>query len=140
MYNSGTEIIKLEHASIASPERSYEQVFISTDRRAAPGETTTIGYWQVGGPKVSDKIGKANGPIFRVEFVSIPASSYIRIWALDNDNSDIIVYPTDYLILNPKLDVWLRKFEWTNPSGTTVAAPGSYTILGHRKRSQYINV
>jgi hypothetical protein len=140
MYNSGTEILKLQHASISSPERSYEQVFISTDRRQAPGETSTIGYWQLGGPNATDKIGKANGPIFRVEFVTIPASSYIRVWALDNEDSDVIVYPTDYLILNPKLDIWLRKFEWTDALGATVTAPGSYTILGHRKRSQYINV
>lgn len=140
MNNSGTEIIKLEHASIAVPERSYEQVFISTDKRAAPGDRTTIGYWQIGGPTAADKIGNANGPIFRVEFVSVPASSYIRVWALDNEDSDVIVYPTDYLINNPKLDIWLKKFEWTDAAGATVTAPGSYTILGHRKRAQYINV
>ena len=136
MENSGIEILNLAHASSSTPEKSYELVFISTDRRTPAGQATTIGYNQVGGPNASDKIGNANGPVFRMEFVDVPASSYIRVWAIDNADSDVIVYPTDYLINNPKLDIWLRKFEWTNSAGVTASAPGSYTILGHRKRIQ----
>ncbi len=136
MENSGIEIINLAHASSSTPAKSYELQFISTDKRVPAGQPTTLGYNQVGGPNASDKIGNANGPIYKVEFVSIPASKHIRIWAIDNDDADVVVYPTDYLINNPKLNIWLKKFEWTNAAGVTESAPASYTILGHRKRTE----
>lgn len=140
MMNSGTEIIDLEHASKVSPERTYQLQFVSTDkRRLAPGQGTTLGYNQVGGTTAADKIGNSHGPIFRVEFVDIPASTYIRIWGIDNNDASSVVYPTDYLRLNPYMDVWLKKFEWTNAAGTTVTAPTTYSIFGHRKRSTFIN-
>lgn len=135
MLESATEIIELAHASSASPELDYSPVFISTDRRAAPGQPTTLGYFQVGGPTAGDKIGNAHGPIYMMEFVDIPGSSYIKIWGLDNKDSDAPVYPTDYLIDNPKMFVWLKKWEWTDASGVPAAAPGSYKVFGHRKRT-----
>lgn len=130
MENSGIEILNLTHAI------SYELQFISTDRRIPTGQPTSIGYNQIGGPLAGDKIGHANGPIFKVEFVDIPANEHIRIWGIDNADADVVVYPTNYLINNPKLDIWLRKFEWTNAAGVTESAPASYKILGHRKRIQ----
>jgi hypothetical protein len=141
MMNSGTEIINLEHASIAAPERTYQLQFVSTDKRIlAPGQKTTLGYDQIGGTTAADKIGNSNGPIYRMEFVTIPAASFIKIWAWDNDDANAVVYPTDYLILNPHVEVLLHKFEWTDAAGTTVAAPVSYAIFGHRKRSTFVNV
>jgi hypothetical protein len=135
MLESATEIIELAHASTASPDLDYSPVFISTDRRAAPGQPTTLGYFQVGGPKAVDKIGNTYGPIYMVEFVDVPASSYIKIWGLDNNDANAPVYPTDYLIDNPKMFVWLKKFEWTDVAGDPVTAPMSYKIFGHRKRT-----
>jgi hypothetical protein len=135
MLQSATEILELAHASSASPEMDYSPVFISTDRRAAPGEKTTLGYFQVGGPAAVDKIGNTFGPIYMVEFIDIPSSSYIKIWGLDNDDLNAPVYPTDYLIDNPKVFVWLKKFEWTDSAGLTVSAPMSYKIFGHRKKT-----
>ena len=35
---------------------------------------------------------------------------------------------------NPKVYVWLDKFEFTDVDGETVAAGGEFTIFGHRKR------
>ena len=140
MMNSGTEIINLAHASSAAPEVVYQLQFISTDKRISDPTKTTLGYNQVGGPLATDKIGNANGPIFMMECVDIPAGAYIRVWALDNKDADGVVYPTDYLIDNPKIEVYLRKFEWTDIAGTTVAAPVAYSIFGHRKRSTFINV
>jgi len=136
MNNIASEIIQLQHASVSVPETTYELQFISTDKRAAPGEKTTIGVYQVGGPTLADKIGNTNGPVYMMEFVNIPAGQHIRVWADGNDDADVIIYPTDYLIANPKLNIWLKKFEWTDAAGVTETAPGSYTILGHRKLSK----
>lgn len=133
LVNIATEIIELSHASFASPEINYEPIAISTDRRQPDPTKTTLVYWQLG-PSGS-KIGNANGPVHAVEFVDIPASAYIKVWAMDNDDANAVVYPTDYLIKFPLLNVWLKKFEWTDATGSVVAAPVSYTVVGHRKRN-----
>ena len=135
--NIATELLELNNASSASPELSYEPVWIVTDRRQSDPNKTSLKYAQIGGPEASDKIGKGNGPIFRVDFADLSALSaaYIKIWALDNDGviSDGVIYPVSYLA-GKTLDIWLRKFEFTNVNGETVAPGGSYTIIGHRKR------
>lgn len=135
--NIATEILELNHASSASPELSYEPIWISTDRRQPDPTKTSLKYAQVGGPTSSDKIGNGYGPIFKVEFADLASVSatHIKVWAIDNDEiiSDGVVYPVSYLA-GKSLDIWLRKFEFTNANGETTAAGGTYTIVGHRKR------
>lgn len=136
--NSATEIITLNHAASASPELTYEPVWISTDKRQPDVTKTTLKFAQVGGPTAADKIGNAYGPIFKVEFVdlaSVTTATHIKIWGLDNDdvNSDGAVYPISYL--NGKtIEIWLKKFEFTDAAGAPAAVGGSWTIYGHRKR------
>lgn len=129
---SSTEILTLENGI------SYAPVWIVTDKRISDPEKTTLKYPQVGGPTAADKIGNANGPIFRIEVLSA-AASYIRIWGLDNDDSNAPVYPISRFTgtgASPILDVWLKKFEFTDATGTPVTVlPGTYQVLGHRKRN-----
>jgi len=127
---SSTEILTLENGI------SYAPVWIVTDKRISDPEKTTLKYPQVGGPTAADKIGNANGPIFRIEVLSATAS-YIRIWGLDNDDDNAPVYPIARFTgagASPILDVWLKKFEFTDANGNPVAA-GNYQVLGHRKRN-----
>lgn len=135
--NIATEIIQLSHASSAVPEVTYEPVWISTDRRQPDPAKTSLKYSQIGGPDASDKVGVGHGPIFKVEFVDLSSvsASYIKVWAIDNDDaiSDGIVYPVTYLA-GKSLDIWFKKFEFTDAGGAPAAAGGSYTIVGHRKR------
>lgn len=134
--NSSTEILELANAASASPEMSYAPVWISTDRREQDPAKTTLKYAQVGGPTKEDKIGNAYGPIYLVEFVDLSSISaaYIKVWGLDNDDTNAPIYPVSYLSTNPKLEVWLKKFEFTDANGNTVAAGGAFKIYGHRKR------
>lgn len=140
MTNSSTEIIELANAASASPELSYEPIWISTDRRQPDASKTTLKYSQVGGPTAGDKIGNSNGPIFMVEFVDVASitATHVKVWALDNDDSNAAIYPKAYLAANPKLNVWLKKFEFTNATGTPVAG-GTFKVYGHRKRTYPIN-
>ena len=128
---SSTEILTLEN------DISYDPVWISTDKRISDPEKTTLKYPQVGGPTAADKIGNANGPIFRIEVLRATAN-YIKIWGLDNDDSNAPVYPISRFTgtgASPILDVWLKKFEFTDASGNPVTVlPGTYQVLGHRKR------
>jgi hypothetical protein len=134
--NSATEIIELNNAASASPELTYDPVWISTDRRQVDPTKTTMKFAQLGGPTAADKIGNTYGPIFRMEFVDLSTTAtHVQIWALDNDdvNSVGAIYPKAYLLANPRMDVWLKKFEFTDANGTPVTG-GTYTIYGHRKR------
>lgn len=134
--NIPTEIFEIHPASSASPELSYGPVWISTDRREQDPNKTTLKYSQVGGPKASDKIGNAYGPIFRIEVLSADAS-YIKVWGLDNDDINAPVYPITRFTAagaSPYLDIWLKKFEFTNSAGDPVS-PGTYKVIGHRKRN-----
>lgn len=134
--NSATEILILANAASGSPELSYEPVWISTDRREQNPIKTTLKFAQIGGPTKDDKIGNAYGPIYLVEFadLSLLSAAYIKVWGLDNDDDNAPVYPVSYLSNNPKLEVWLKKFEFTDVNGNPVAAGGAYKIFGHRKR------
>lgn len=131
---SSTEILTLENAV------SYAPVFIVTDKRTSDPNKTTLKYPQVGGPDPSDKIGNADGPIYMIEFVDLNAvtATHIKIWGLDNDDLNAAIYPVIYLVSNPKVYVWLDKFEFTDVNGDTEAAGGVYTIFGHRKRKHPI--
>ena len=118
------------------PAIAYEPVWISTDRRQQDPDKTTLKYSQVGGPAATDKIGNAHGPIFRIEVLSATAS-YIRVWGLDNDDTNAPIYDISRFTAangNPILDIWLQKFEFTDVAGTPVA-PGTYQVLGHRRRT-----
>lgn len=133
--NTPTEILEIHPASTASPELTYEPVWISTDKRTNDPTKTTLKYSQVGGPTAADKIGNAHGPIFRIEVISASAN-YIKIWGLDNDDANAPVYPISRFTGangNAILDVWLKKFEFTDINGDAVS-PGSYKVLGHRSR------
>jgi hypothetical protein len=127
---SSTEILEL------SDSISYAPVWISTDRRNPDPSKTTMKFAQIGGPGAGDKIGNAHGPIFMVEFVDLGllTAEYIKIYGLDNDATNAPVYPVDYLNNNPKLHVWLDRFEFTDAAGNPVAAGGAFKIFGHRKR------
>ena len=129
---SSTEILTLENGI------SYAPVWIVTDKRISDPEKTTLKYPQVGGPTAADKIGNANGPIFRIEVLSATAS-YIRIWGLDNDDDNAPVYPITRFTdtgASPILNVWLKKFEFTDVDGIPVdPVTVTYQVLGHRKRN-----
>lgn len=127
--NIPTEIIELE------VNTSYEPVWISTDRRTNDPTKTTLKYSQVGGPTAADKIGNAHGPIFRIEVISAEAD-YIKIWGLDNDDNNAPIYPVSRFTGangNVVLDIWLKKFDFTDANGDTVS-PGTYKVFGHRSR------
>lgn len=136
--NTPTELLSLSNAASASPELTYDPVWISTDRRITDPNQTTMKFSQVGGPTADDKIGETYGPIFMVEFVDLDnvTATHIRVWGIDNEGTnDGIIYPVTYLTSNPKLRIYLSKFEFTNSSGTPVVAGGSYLIVGHRSRN-----
>ena len=138
MNKIATELIALNNAASASPELSYEPIWISTDRRQPDVTKTTLKYQQVGGPTVADKIGNALGAIYKVEFVDLSSltATHIKVWGVHNNDASAVIYPVSYLTLNPILDVILNKFEFTNAGGTPVAAGGTYTIIGHRTNTQ----
>jgi len=134
--NIPTEIFEIHPASSASPELTYEPVWISTDRREQDPNKTTLKFSQVGGPTAGDKIGNAHGPIFRIEVLSATAD-FIQVWGLDNDDTNAPIYPTRRFTGeygNPILDIWLKKFEFTDVDGVPVAA-GTYQVIAHRKRN-----
>ncbi len=136
--NIPTEIIPIYRASSASPELTYEPVWISTDRREQDPNKTTLKYSQVGGPTAGDKIGNAHGPIFRIEIVETTGVSHIRIWGLDNDDTNAPIYPISRFTGshgNNTLDVWLKKFEFTDHVGNIDPSVSSYVVYGHRKRN-----
>ena len=130
MTNTPTELIKLTNGV------DYSPVWISTDRRQPDPTKTTMVYSQVGGPTAEDKIGNTYGPIFRVEFVDVASitATHVKVWGIDNTDDDAAIYPVAYLALNPKLDIWLKKIEFTDADGLTVAG-GTSIIYGHRKRT-----
>ena len=135
--NSAVEIIELQHYSSISPAGvTYAPQFISTDRRKLPGEKTTLGYYQVGDPNTTGKIGNTSGPIYRMEFVDLSAlgGQYIKIWALENSDDNALIYPVLYLA-GKTLDIWLQKFEIVDVNGDLDTPDGDYKIFGHRKNN-----
>ena len=127
---SSTEILTLENGI------SYAPVWIVTDKRTSDPEKTTLKYPQIGGPDAADKIGNANGPIYMVEFVDLSAVSatHIKILGIDNDELNAPIYPVSYILENPKLYIWLDKFDFVDEFGNVVVPGGNYIVFGHRKR------
>jgi hypothetical protein len=132
MINSGTELITL----IAG--ENYSPTFISTDKRKASYEKTTVGYWQIG-----DTIqhGFSRGPVFKVEFADLSSvtATHIKIWGVDNLDNTAPIYPVSYFsdITSPwktTVDVYLQKFEFCDGAGNITPAGGNYTIVGYKKR------
>jgi hypothetical protein len=123
---SGVELINLSHGV------DYAPTNISTDKRNTG--RSTLSYWQIG---ETEQHGFARGPVFRVDFVNLSGVSpatHIKIWGIDNLDSDAVLFPITYITNNPQVPVYLRKFEFTNSSGTPVTPAGSYTVVGYKKR------
>ena len=129
MLNSAIELISLTDGV------NYSPTFISTDKRVGNTERTTIGYWQIG---EDQQYGFAKGPLFKVEFADLSSVSagYVKIWALENRDSDAPIYPVTYLInWKPLLEIYLKKFIFCDSSGNAVEAGGDYSIIGYKKRA-----
>jgi hypothetical protein len=123
---SGVELINLSHGV------DYAPTNISTDKRNIG--RSTLSYWQIG---ETQQYGHARGPIFRVDFVDLSGVSpatHIKVWGIDNIDSDAAIFPVTYISTNPQLPVYLRKFEFTDSSGNTVAPGGNYSAIGYKKR------
>lgn len=132
MLNSTTELITL------AAGLNYEPTFVRTDKRIPPSQPTTLGYYQIG---EIQQYGFAKGPIFRVEFVDLSAvaATYIKIWGLDNIGDTGVVYPITYLTTwKPTMDIYLKKFVFSDVNGNEVLEANDYTIVGHKKRAMPI--
>jgi hypothetical protein len=128
--NYATEIITLE-AGV-----NYSPTFIRTDKRIPSTSPTSLGYIQIG--EVSQE-GNAKGPIFKIEFAdtsSISTATYIKIWGLDNDDTNAPIYPIAYLqTWRPIIDLYLKKFIFCDEEGEEVDETGNYTIFGYKRNT-----
>lgn len=123
---SGVELINLSHGVVYAPTN------ISTDKRNIG--RTTLSYWQIG---ETQQYGTARGPIYRVDFVDIDnigPATHIKIWGIDNLDSDAVLFPVTYLSQYPQVPIYLRKFEFIDSSGELVTETNEYTIIGYKKR------
>lgn len=130
MTNYATEIISLEAGL------NYSPTFIRTDKRRSATETTSLGYVQIG---ELAQYGNAAGPIFRVEFADlslIATATHVKIWGLDNDDTNAPLYPIAYLnTWRPILDIYLKKFIFCDSVGVEVDETGNYTVLGYKRKA-----
>jgi hypothetical protein len=129
--NYATEIIKLE-AGV-----NYAPTFVRTDNRRLASESTSLGYHQIG---ELQQYGNAKGPIFKLEFVSLPGLAYsathIKIWGIDNDDTNAPIYPITYLSSNGKIiDVYLKKFIFCDSEGNEVEVLNGYTVIGYKRHA-----
>jgi hypothetical protein len=128
--NYATELISL----IADTD--YSPTFIRTDRRIPNGQPTTLGYYQIG---ADQQYGNAKGPIFKVEFAdtsSIATATHVKIWGLDNDDTNAPLYPITYIVDNrPMMELYLKKFIFCDSEGIEVNEEGNYTVIGYKRRS-----
>ena len=83
--------------------------------------------------------------------VSAPLNeiSGIKIWGVGNTNDDGVVFPLSYLSNNPKLDIYLNKFQFVDNDGearlpierTDISgpphggAPVNFNITGYKKKT-----
>ena len=129
MLESGVELITLEHGI------NYEPTFVSTDKRVPSYEKTSLGYWQIG---ELQQYGFAKGPVFKVEFVDVASPgagiTHIKIWGIDNKNSDAPIYPITYFTKFSTIPVYLQKFEFCDSGGNPVIPAGNYTVVGYKKK------
>jgi len=130
MTSYATEIINI-NAGI-----NYEPTFIRTDRRRSAIETTGLGYYQIG---ELAQYGNAKGPIFRIEFAdltSISTATHVKIWGLDNDDTNAPLYPITYLqTWRPIIDLYLKKFIFCDSSEVEIDEEGNYTVLGYKRKT-----
>lgn len=126
--NYATEIIALE-AGI-----DYTPTFIRTDRRRLAGESTSLGYYQIG---ELAQYGNARGPVFRLEFAdlsNINSASHIKIWGKENDDINAPLYPIVYLLsVRTIVDVYLKKFIFCDSNGNEIDETGNYRIMGYKR-------
>ena len=74
--------------------------------------------------------------------ISGTTGSYSRKYALnglfaldDNKDSDAPIYPISYLLNFPTITVYLKKFDFCDSTGASVAPDAAdYTIVGYKKR------
>lgn len=130
MLESGTELITLQ-AGV-----NYEPTFVSTDKRVSPGTSTTLGYWQIG---EFQQYGFARGPVFKIEFADISGiatATHVKIWGIDNKDSDAPIYPLAYFsgMTSPAIvHVYLKQFEFCDSAGVKVTE-SDYLVVGYKKR------
>ena len=129
MTNYSTEIIEIFAGT------NYEPTFIRTDKRLPSNVPTSLGYYQIG---ELQQYGNARGPIFRVEFAdtSTVSASHVKIWGLDNDDTNAPLYPVAYLQnWRPILDIYVKKFIFCTSAGVEVDEEGNYTVIGYKKKT-----
>ena len=64
-----------------------------------------------------------------------PAITGIKIWGVGNTNDDAPTFPVTYLLANPKLDIYLNKFEFVDAAGDAVAPTVDFMITGYKKKT-----
>ena len=129
MTNYSTEIIEIFAGT------NYEPTFIRTDKRLPANQPTSLGYYQIG---ELQQYGNARGPIFRVEFADTSAvsASHVKIWGLDNDDTNAPLYPVTYLQnWRPILDIYVKKFIFCDSAGVEVDEDDNYTVIGYKKKA-----
>lgn len=115
---------------------NYAPTFVSTDKRAAPTDKTTLGYYQIGELM---QYGFAKGPVFKIEFVdisSVATATHVKIWGIGNQDDAAPLYTVSY-VKNRTIDVWLKKFEFCDSSGNPVEE-SNYTVVGYKKAAMPI--
>ena len=128
MTNYATEIINLE-AGI-----NYSPTFVRTDKRRSANEPSALGYYQIG---ELAQYGNARGPVFKIEFAdtSSVTASHVKIWGLDNDDTNAPLYPVAYLqTWRPILDIYVKKFIFCDSTGVEADEEGNYTVIGYKKK------
>jgi hypothetical protein len=130
MTNYATEIINLEAGL------NYEPTFIRTDKRLPSNVPTSLGYYQIG---ELQRYGNARGPIFRIEFAdtsAIAIATHVKIWGLDNDDTNAPIYPITYLqTWRPILDIYVKKFIFCNLAEEEIDETDNYTVIGYKKKT-----
>ena len=129
MLESGTELITLLNDTVYAP------TFVSTDKRQPNSAPTTLGYWQIG---ETQQYGFSRGPVFKIEFADFAgldeAVTHVKIWGIDNQDSDAPIYPIDYVAANPVIHVYLKKFLFCDSAGEPIDPVGDYLVVGYKKR------
>ena len=130
MTNYATEIINLAAGT------NYAPTFVRTDKRRSSTQSTSLGYYQIG---ELAQYGNANGPVFKIEFAdtsSIATATHVKIWGLDNDDTNAPLYPITYLqTWRPLLDIYIQKFIFCDSAGVEVDEEGNYTVLGYKRKT-----
>jgi hypothetical protein len=123
-----TELISIEAGL------NYEPTIIRTDRRRYASETTSLGQVQIG---ELQQYGNAKGSIFKIEFVdlsSIATATHIKIWGIQNDDTNAPLFPISYINLAKRhIDVYLKKFIFCDSDGGEVDETGNYSAIGYKK-------